>query len=348
MQVFFNYYSLKFNNDECNTELDNRCEETGRVIFQIDESYKESMNAWVAFKKFYLLFRCFIKKNLTEESKKNFKDYNFLYKFLQYDSFNDSKEKTTNIRTKEIMNYFKEFYDPINALKNGFFPDFKLVMEECKNLLDKEDNELLKNLGGHLKDIIENDLKDYEKVFDTFQAWVKSLLSLKIFDLITKNDLEPNKVTSTVKFTNVYITYLDYNYFIEPPLMFGYFLDSYDYVCGLLKKNKKSPINKEAYAIVEDNFELKNVVKAYLQVLLNINTFFKLEHAFYDFLILFNEKSADEKNREKIEKLRKFFLILSYWFNLAGVFHKRSGKINYFVKNFYKASKFLEEKKKTY
>ena len=78
---------------------------------------------------------------------------------------------------------------------------------------------------------------------------------------------------------------------------------------------------------------------------MNLDSNFKLNHFFYDFLIEFKITEINDKNKDLVEKYKKVFLVLSYWFNLVGVFQKRKGKKQGFIKNYYSKVNYFEESK---
>ena len=58
--------------------------------------------------------------------------------------------------------------------------------------------------------------------------------------------------------------------------------------------------NKNSFEIQENNFEFKNILRAYFKCLMNLDSTFKLEHFFFDFLIEFNIKEINEKNKDLV------------------------------------------------
>ena len=107
--------------------------------------------------------------------------------------------------------------------------------------------------------------------------------------------------------------------------------------------------NRISWEIKENNFDFKNILKAYFKCLMNLDSTFKLNQFFYDFLIEFKITEINDKNKDLVEKYKKVFLVLSYWFNLVGVFQKKKGKKHGFIKNFYsKISYFGDNKEKNY
>ena len=78
---------------------------------------------------------------------------------------------------------------------------------------------------------------------------------------------------------------------------------------------------------------------------MNLDSTFKLEHFFFDFLIEFNIKEINEKNKDLVEKYKKVFLVLSYWFNLVGVFQRRKGRKQGFIKNYYSQVDYFDDNK---
>ena len=138
------------------------------------------------------------------------------------------------------------------------------------------------------------------------------------------------------KYVNVYRRYLEYKYMIEPPLMSTFLQDLFYYATDD-EKNKA--------LIEQNNFDFKNILRAYFKCLMNLDSNFKLNHFFYDFLIEFKITEINDKNKDLVEKYKKVFLVLSYWFNLVGVFQKRKGKKQGFIKNYYSKVNYFEESK---
>ena len=177
---------------------------------------------------------------------------------------------------------------------------------------------------------------------DNFNIWVKKLLRLNCFKKINESDNEQIKENCTRKFCNVYYRYLEYKDSIEPALM-SIFLND------LLEYSTLDGKNRISWEIKENNFDFKNILKAYFKCLMNLDSTFKLNHFFYDFLIEFKITEINDKNKDLVEKYKKVFLVLSYWFNLVGVFQKKKGKKHGFIKNFYsKISYFGDNKEKNY
>ena len=78
---------------------------------------------------------------------------------------------------------------------------------------------------------------------------------------------------------------------------------------------------------------------------MNLDTTFKLNNFFYDFLIEFKINEVNDKNKNTVEKYKEVFLILSYWFNLVGVFQRKKGKKQGFIKNYYNIVSYMEDTK---
>ena len=162
------------------------------------------------------------------------------------------------------------------------------------------------------------------------------MLKLICFKKINEADNEALKENSKRKYVNVYRRYLEYKYMIEPPLMSTFLQDLFYYATDD-EKNKA--------LIEQNNFDFKNILRAYFKCLMNLDSNFKLNHFFYDFLIEFKITEINDKNKDLVEKYKKVFLVLSYWFNLVGVFQKRKGKKQGFIKNYYSKVNYFEESK---
>ena len=120
-----------------------------------------------------------------------------------------------------------------------------------------------------------------------------------------------------------------------------FLLDLFNYATTVKVKKDKTLTNFE---IKQEDFEFKNALRAYFKCLMNLSSTFKLNHFFYDFLIEFNINAINDKNKELVEKYKKIFLVLCYWFNLVGVFQKRKGKKQIYVKNYYEKVKYMNNK----
>ena len=304
-------------------------------------NFKEKMNNWKIFKYFYELFEGLIKKYLTKEKNFEEKIYNFLYKFLQYDS-EIELDKIIRNRVDEIHVIISKIEKPNEAIKDYIFPKFKKIAEKIEPLLNEEDKDLILKsvdyLDNYVKTFDNMDVKKMILIPDTIKIWVKELFKLNCFIKINKAENEAFKENSTRKFMNVYRTYSNFKEMIEPPLMQRYLIDLYDYAT-------ESEKNKFSFDIKEKDFDFKNILKAYFKCLMNLDSSFKLNHFFYDFLIEFKISEVNEKNKDLVEKYKKVFLILSYWFNLVGVFQRKKGKNKGFIKNYYNISNFFEDPK---
>ena len=306
-------------------------------------NYKEKMNNWKAFKLFYELFESIIKEYLSNSNNKNNEDsiYYFLYKFFQYDSSSDF-DKIIKQRALAIKEIIEKLEDQMEVLKNYFYPKFINTVKEVEPLLSDEDKPLLKESEKELDNFIKGfDNINVEKVSmisDVFNRWVVKLLRLNCFRKINEAEDEQIKENCTRKYFNVYHKYLEYKYIIEPPLMRSFLEDLFQYAITTSK-------NKSSFEIIENNFEFKNILKAYFKCLMNLDSTFKLNHFFYDFLIEFKITSIDDKNKDLVEKYKKVFLVLSYWFNLVGVFQKKKGRKQGFIKNYYSIVNYFEDNK---
>ena len=306
-------------------------------------NYKEKMNKWNAFKLFYELFESIIKEYLSNSNNKNNEDsiYYFLYKFFQYDSSSDF-DKIIKQRALAIKEIIEKLEDQMEVLKNYFYPKFINTVKEVEPLLSDEDKPLLKESEKELDNFIKGfDNINVEKVSmisDVFNRWVVKLLRLNCFRKINEAEDEQIKENCTRKYFNVYHKYLEYKYIIEPPLMRSFLEDLFQYAITTSK-------NKSSFEIIENNFEFKNILKAYFKCLMNLDSTFKLNHFFYDFLIEFKITSIDDKNKDLVEKYKKVFLVLSYWFNLVGVFQKKKGRKQGFIKNYYSIVNYFEDNK---
>ena len=309
------------------------------------QKYKEKMNIWTVFKLFYRLFEKFLKHNLPLTNVEDFHPYTFLYQFLQYDYLSDFDEMIKR-RARAVADYFKKFEKQVESLKKDFLKNYKNIIEDAIPLLCEEDkkhlNELTKELEIFVQGLDNIQLEDVQKVQSCFILWVKKLLGLQVFEKINDSEKESIKKNSIRKYVNVYKKYLEFNYLIEPPLMYSYLFDLYEFANDSKNKNKSTKFN-EIVKIQKDDLELKNVLRAYILCLMNLNSSFNFNHFFYDFLIEFG--ITDLKDKKKIEEFKKIFLILSYWLNLAGIFHKKSGKKQLFVKNYYRKVHYIEKSK---
>ena len=304
-------------------------------------NYKEKMNNWKIFKNFYKLFEDLITKCLIKEKNIEEKIHNFLYKFLQYDEEINPNEIINN-RVSEIREIISKIDKPNEAIRDYFHPKFKEIAEEVEPLLNEEDKDLIKKsvktLDNFVKSFDNMEVKDMILIPDNFIIWIKELLNLNCFIKINEAENEAIKENSTRKFFNVYCKYSDYKEMIEPPLMRSFLQDLFYYATETGK-------NKISLEIKENNFDFKNILKAYFKCLMNLDSSFKLNHFFYDFLIEFKITEINDKNKDLVEKYKKVFLVLSYWFNLVGVFQRKKGKNKGFIKNYYDASNYFEDPK---
>ena len=307
------------------------------------ENYNEKMKNWKIFKLFYKLFEGFIIE-FTPESKEGKNNiYNFLYNFLQYDS-SSKFEDIIKKRVSAIREIFETISNQIESLKKYFYPEYIKTEKEVENLLndDDKDKDLLKKLSDDLDYFIKSldhiKLEKVSSVSDSFIIWVSKLLKLNCFKKINEADNEALKENCRRKYINVYKRYLDYKYMIEPPLMSSFLQDLFYYSTD----NGK---NKILIEIEPNNFDFKNILRAYFKCLMNLDSNFKLNHFFYDFLIEFKITEINDKNKDLVEKYKKVFLVLSYWFNLIGVFQKRKGKKQGFIKNYYSKVNYFEDSK---
>ena len=304
-------------------------------------NYNEKMKNWKIFKLFYKLFEGFITEYTPENKEGKNNIYNFLYNFLQYDS-SSKFEEIIKKRASAIREIFESISNQIEALKKYFYPEYIKTVKEVDILLNNEDKDkdLLKKLSDDLDNFIKSldhiNLEKVSSVSDNFIIWVSKLLKLICFKKINEADNEALKENSKRKYVNVYRRYLEYKYMIEPPLMSTFLQDLFYYATDD-EKNKA--------LIEQNNFEFKNILRAYFKCLMNLDSNFKLNHFFYDFLIEFKITEINDKNKDLVEKYKKVFLVLSYWFNLVGVFQKRKGKKQGFIKNYYSKVNYFEESK---
>ena len=309
------------------------------------QKYKKKMNILTVFKLFYRLFEKFIKHNLPPANQEDFHPYTFLYEFLQYDILSNFDEMV-KLRAKAVSSYFEKFEKQDESLKKDFFKNYKNIIEDVIPLLCEEDKNKLKeltiDLASFVKTLDNLKLEDVKNVKDLFNVWVKKLLGLQVFEKINDCEKESIKKNSIRKYVNVYKNYLEFNYLIEPPLMYSYLIDLYEFANDSKNIDKSTKFG-EIVEINKDDFELKNVLRAYILCLMNLNSTFNFNHFFYDFLIEFGV--TDLKDKKKLEEYKKVFLILSYWLNLAGIFHKKSGKKQLFVKNYYRKVHYIEKRK---
>ena len=312
--------------------------------------YKNKMNTWKIFKKFYELFEGFITNYLRDSKDHKDSVYYFLYEFLQYDSSSDFKEIIKR-RAKSVCKIIDKLEDNIEAFKNYFHPNYLKVVNEIEPLLNDVDKKFLNGVSDKLKKFMKSfegiDLENVGKISDNFKIWVEELFNMECFKKINESDNEQVKENCERKFVNVYRRYIDYKYIIEPPLMHSFLIDLFNY--ATIIKGKKEKDNKDFFEIKEGDFEFKNALRAYFKCFMNLSSTFKLSHFFYDFLIEFNINTINDKNKELVEKYKKIFLVLSYWFNLVGIFQKKKGKKQIFVKNYYeKVNYFGNNKENNY
>ena len=309
------------------------------------KNYKDKMNTWKIFKKFYELFEGFITIYLKDSKDHKDSVYYFLYKFLQYDS-SYNFEEIIKRRAKAICKIIRKLEDTIEPFKKYFYPNYKKTLEEIEPLLNDKDKDTLKTLSQDLKtfiDKLEKPKVEYiESIPDNFNIWVKKLFQMDIFRKINESDNEQVRENCKRKYVNVYHRYLEYKYLIEPPLMNIFLLDLFNYATTIKGKKEKA---LTSFEIKQEDFEFKNALKAYFKCLMNLSSTFKLNHFFYDFLIEFNISTINDKNKELVEKYKKIFLVLCYWFNLVGVFQKKKGKKQIFVKNYYERVNYMENNK---
>ena len=342
-EIYFGSQELKdltkayniFSNNNINNDID-----------KLLKNYKDKMNTWKIFKKFYELFEGFI-TNYLKDSKDN-KDsvYYFLYKFLQYDS--DSKfEEIIKERAKAVANIINKIDNMIDALKNYFQVKYKDTVKEIKPLVNNEDKDYLDIMTEKLEKFIKGlegiELENVGKISDNFSIWVKELFKMDCFKKINESDNELVKGNCKRKYINVYVDYLEYKYLIEPPLMQSFLTDLFYYAVTIKGKNDKEK-EKKIYQINENDFGFKNALRAFFKCLMNLSSTFKLNHFFYDFLIEFKINTINDNNKELVEKYKRIFLVLCYWFNLVGVFQKKKGKKQFFVKNYYEKVDYFEKK----
>ena len=342
-EIYFGSQELKdlskayniFSNNNINNDID-----------KLLKNYKDKMNTWKSFTKFYELFEGFI-TNYLKDSKDN-KDsvYYFLYKFLQYDS--DSKfEEIIKERAKAVANIINKIDTMIDALKNYFQVKYKDTVKEIKPLVNNEDKDYLDVMTEKLEKFIKGlegiELENVGKISDNFSIWVKELFKMDCFKKINESDNELVKGNCKRKYINVYVDYLEYKYLIEPPLMQSFLTDLFYYAVTIKGKNDKEK-EKKIYQINENDFGFKNALRAFFKCLMNLSSTFKLNHFFYDFLIEFNINTINDNNKELVEKYKRIFLVLCYWFNLVGVFQKKKGKKQFFVKNYYEKVDYFEKK----
>ena len=308
------------------------------------KNYKDKMNTWKIFKKFYELFEGFITTYLKDSKDHKDSVYYFLYKFLQYDS-SSNFEEIIKKRAKAINKIINKLEDAIEPYKKYFYPNYKKTIEEIEPLLNNKDKEALKTVTQDLKTFIEKldkpKIESIGAISDNFNIWVKELFKIEFFRKINESDHEQVRESCKRKYANVYHRYLDYKYLIEPPLMNTFLVDLFNYATTVKGKKDKTLTNFE---IKQEDFEFKNALRAYFKCLMNLSSTFKLNHFFYDFLIEFNINAINDKNKELVEKYKKIFLVLCYWFNLVGVFQKRKGKKQIYVKNYYEKVKYMNNK----
>ena len=312
-------------------------------------NYKDKMNTWKIFKKFYELFEGFITFYLKDSKEHEDSVYYFLYKFLQYDS-SSNFEEIIKRRARAINKIINKVEDMFEAFKKYFYPKYLKTVEEVGPLLSDKDKDTLKDktekLKKFIKDLDNIELQNIGRISDNFNIWVIDLLKMDIFKKINESDNEPVRENCKRKYVNVYHRYLDYKYLIEPPLMHSFLLDLFTYATTIPTNIKgKKEKDKNYFEIKEGDFEFKNALRAYFKCLMNLSSTFKLSHFFYDFLIEFNINTVNDKNKELVEKYKNIFLVLSYWFNLVGIFQKKKGKKQIFVKNYYEKANFFGNNK---
>ena len=309
------------------------------------KNYKDKMNTWGIFRKFYELFEGFI--NIYLKDSKDHKDiaFNFLYEFLAYGS-NNKTDEIIKRRAKAIYDIINKLEDMFVALKNYFYPNYSKTIVEIEPLLNDIDKKNIKEISEKLKKFINSldtiGLEDVGKVSDNFNIWVKELFKM---DCFKKYDSDNERVKENSKriYVNVFNS-LAYKYIIEPPLMQNFLTDLFEFAT-----KKEGEKGKNNFEIKEKDFDFKNALKAYFKCLMNLSSTFKLNHFFYDFLIEFNINTINDKNKELVENCKKIFLVLSYWFNLVGIFQKKKGKKQFFVKNYYeKVNYFGNNKENNY
>ena len=304
-------------------------------------NYKEKRNNWKIFKYFYRLFEGLITEYLKNEPDLEEKIYIFLYKFLQYDYRDESDIASKNI-VETISEIIKRIEKPKEAIKYYFYPKFKEIIKKIEPLLKDEDlenlKEILEDLNNYIKGFDTMEVKKEILIAETFIIWVKKLFKLNFFTKVKEAENESLKKNSTRKFINVYKKYSDYKEIIEPSLMQSFLMDLIYYAT----ENDKS---NQLFDIKENNLDFKNVLKAYFKCLMNLDTTFKLNNFFYDFLIEFKINEVNDKNKNTVEKYKEVFLILSYWFNLVGVFQRKKGKKQGFIKNYYNIVSYMEDTK---
>jgi len=337
-EIYFENSNLKVLTERYKLFQNNINDETGKLL----KNYKEKMKNWELFKLFYKLFEGFIEKFLSESKDKEDCNYYFLYNFLQYDSSNNSDDIIKK-RAAAVIKIFEKIPNQIESLKNYFYPNLIDTVKAAENLISdtntkNELKELNKKFDHFMKTLDNIDLKNVSNVSDNFNIWLKELLQLNWFIKINAADNEHIKENCARKYINVYHRYAEYKYMIEPPLMTSLLQDLFFY-CTENGKNKYS------FDIKGGDFEFKNILRAYFKCLMNLDSNFKLNHFFYDFLVEFKITEINDKNKELVENYRKVFLVLSYWFNLVGVFQKKKGKKQGFIKNYYSQVNYFEDNK---
>ena len=305
------------------------------------------MNTWKIFKKFYELFEGIITNYLKDSKDHKDSVYYFLYKFLQYDS-SSNFEEIIKRRARAVYKIINKLEDNIEVLSKYFYPNYKKLIKEIDPLLNDADRNLLKVITEKLDNLMKSfeqiDIRDVERTSDNFNIWVKELFKMDCFKKINESDKEQVKENCKRKFMNVYHRYLDYKYMIEPPLMHSFLEDLFDYAT-MVKGKKENEKEKNNFEIKEGDFEFKNSLRAYFKCFMNLSSTFKLNHFFYDFLIEFNINTINDNNKDLIETYKKIFLVLSYWFNLVGIFQKKKGKKQIFVKNYYEKVNYFGNNK---
>ena len=311
------------------------------------KNYKDKMNTWKIFKKFYELFEGIITNYLKDSKDHKDSVYYFLYKFLQYDS-SSNFEEIIKRRARAVHKIINKIEDNIEVLRKYFYPNYKKLIKEIDPLLNDADKNLLKTITEKLDNLMKSfeqiDIRDVERTSDNFNIWVKELFKMDCFKKINESDKEQVKENCKRKFMNVYHRYLEYKYMIEPPLMHAFLIDLFEYAT-IIKGKKEKEKEKNNFEIKEGDFEFKNCLRAYFKCFMNLSSTFKLNHFFYDFLIEFNINTINDNNKDLIENYKKIFLVLSYWFNLVGIFQKKKGKKQIFVKNYYEKVNYFGNNK---
>ena len=157
-----------------------------------------------------------------------------------------------------------EFEDTIEPIKKYFYPNYLRTVKEIEPLLSDEDNDFIKSVTDELKVFIKNldniKIENVVSVPDNFNIWVRKLFKMNCFRKINQSDNEEVKANCKRKYVNVFHRYIDYKYLIEPPLMNCFLQDLFDWACD--KKGRKD--NQPSYEIKENDFEFKNILRAYI------------------------------------------------------------------------------------